>query len=206
MLHHSKFPLFAFLALLCAAGSGCSSTHLLSSDPQTAEDILQESTEHGAHVTLMNGDTVNCFAFAVRKDSTHWQLIKSGLEALGPQVSVSTDSIFSIRIAYPKAISGMVSGASVGAFAGWVIGLVSGLAPNPLWNLIFNFQSALGSSLVGGVCGLVVGGIIGGIIGAADDGTVWKGGGTWDSTHDQWIYPSIDSLHTRETTQTKLPH
>jgi hypothetical protein len=213
MLHHSKFSLFAFLALLCAAVASCTSSNRLSADPQTAETILEESSDHGATVTLMNGDTIHCYAVSVRKDSTRWQLIKSGLEVLGPETSVATDSILSIRIGYSKIQSGLVSRAEVGAFGGWASGFVLGLLTPVSVSILgipfkfpFDFTYALQTSLVGGVVGLVVGGIIGGIIGAADNGTVWRGGGKWDSTHDQWLYPSMDSLRLRDTIDTKLPH
>jgi hypothetical protein len=61
----------------------------LSSDPQTAEDILRASTEHLALVTLKNGDTITCYGIAVRKDTTHWH-------GFGKYVSIPTDSVASI--------------------------------------------------------------------------------------------------------------
>jgi outer membrane lipoprotein SlyB len=89
MLHHTKFPLFAFLALLCAAVSGCTTSRIINSDPNTAADILEASTEHPALITLKNGDTITCNEIAVRKDSTQWR-------RPGKWVSVPTDSVASI--------------------------------------------------------------------------------------------------------------
>jgi hypothetical protein len=83
---HSKHSLFALLALLCTAVSGCTTTNLLSSDPQTAEDILRASTEHPARVTLKNGTTDTCFEIVVRKDTTTWR-------DLGEYVTVPDDSV-----------------------------------------------------------------------------------------------------------------
>jgi hypothetical protein len=90
VIHYSKFSLFAFLALICAAVSSCTSTSALSSDPQTAEDILRASTEHPAIVTLKNGNADTCFEVAVRKDTTIWR-------GLGEYVSMPTDSVSSIN-------------------------------------------------------------------------------------------------------------
>jgi hypothetical protein len=168
---NSRFSAFAFLAFICAAVSGCSSTHLLSSDPQTAEDILDASTQHLAHVTLANGITVHCYSVTVRKDSTRWRLSE-----LGPEVSVPTDSVDTIEVPNPKTGVGILIGAPVGALAGFVIGAAT-YTPPPPTNLnndledIFGFDG-LAVALTGGLIGILAGGILGGVIGASN-GTVW---------------------------------
>ena len=161
MLHHSKFPLFALLALLCAAVSGCSSSHMISSDPKTTEDILEKSMDHPAHVTLMNGKTLDCFEVAIRKDSTRWR-------GLGKFISVPTDSVASIS--GDRTLLTLINGSKITCydaefgkkFTTWrVFADVS--VPTDSVASIRVADPQTGAI----VLGVIVGGIIGGIIGNA---------------------------------------
>jgi hypothetical protein len=194
MLPYSKLPLLAFLALLCAAVSGCISTSVLSSDPKTAEDILQLSTEHQGRVALMNGDTISCYAVSVRQDSTFWGWTKFGRKVAVPTDNVATIEADGTGILLDR-FPGSLVGSVAGAFLGSVIGALSG---NPVGFLLIGF-------LFGNTTGKIVG---------ENHRQLWKQGGKvgqmgdlkWDAKHEQWIFVSSDTLHTPDTTQSKLLH
>jgi hypothetical protein len=210
MLHHSKFSLFAFLALLGAAVSGCMTSYkYISSDPQTAEDILRATTEHVACVTLMDGDSIHCYSVAVRKDSTTWR----GFEG---DVSVPTNSVASIKVPTPEIGTGFLIGMTVGAvlIGGMGYGLGGGVIGE------FDDKKAAAGALYGVIVGAVFGGAIGGA-GYADHQTTWTlenrgvpGRLTWDAVNkrwwdavqQRWVYPPNDTLHSGHTIQTKSPH
>jgi hypothetical protein len=145
MLHYSKFPLFALLALLCAAVSGCSSRSLssLSSDPQTTENILRESAENGAHVKLMDGQSFDCYAVIVRKDSTRW--LSSDFRS---EIAVTSGSVASIEIPNPDVARGIGGGVLFGGIAGLLVGGIS------------NTSISLGF-LIGAGAGGILGGVLG---------------------------------------------
>ena len=169
------------LALVWMAVSGCTTTNYLSSDPQTSEDILRQSTLHGACVTLSNGISGNYYAVAIRKDSTRWQLTEHGKE-----VSVPTDSVACIKIANPQGFAGGFLGVIAGGLLGGVIGnaLFVPTPPPPSDNIIEGvangFGTAIGNgfgqlfSIVGGaLLGATVGGVVGAVIGSTN-ATLYK--------------------------------
>ncbi len=167
MQYHSRFPHFAFLALMCAAVASCTSSNRLSSDPQTAEDILRESTIHMARVTLINGYRVDCYSVVVRKDSTRWRLNDTASE-----VAIPTDSIYSINIPEPQIGGGIAAGILGGAVIGGAIGYATTPAPSAS-----NLDNLAGIGtvldiLAGAALGIVFGAILGGSIGATN-GSVW---------------------------------
>jgi hypothetical protein len=167
MQHHSKFSLFALLTLMCVVVSGCTSTSVLSSDPQTSEDILRASTEHPAHIIFINGYRVDCYAVSVRKDSTRWRVNDTAAE-----VAIPTNSIYSINIPDPQIGGGIALGILGGAVLGGVIGYAATPAPSAS-----NLDNMLGLVTVldimgGAALGILLGGISGGAIGASN-GSVW---------------------------------
>ncbi len=189
MSPHLQFPHFAFLTLVCVAVSSCTSTNLLSTDPQTEEDILQASREHPARVTLINGDTVNCYAVSLRRDSTRWRLTEQGAE-----FSVPTDSVHKIEVGKPMRVLGSIIGACLGmalsevpaillGAVGGGIGYVIGDAIVPKNTGLYGMVGIAIGLITGGAAAVTYGAIEGWNIGASN-GTIW----------------------TKDTTQTKLPH
>jgi hypothetical protein len=72
MLHHSKFPCFAFLALLCAAVSGCTTTSVFGTGPEVTSEIGSASADRFALITLYDGTEFRGRNVEIRADSTHW--------------------------------------------------------------------------------------------------------------------------------------
>ena len=164
---HSKFSTFAFLALMCGAVSGCTSSHRLSSDPGTSEEILRESMVHLARITLINGHRVDCYAVSVRKDTTRWRWNDTAAEA-----AIPTDSIYSINVPDPQIGGGIALGIVGGAVLGGAIGAAATPAPSAS-----NLDNLLGLVTVldilgGAALGILLGGTAGAAIGASN-GTVW---------------------------------
>src|ERR1019366_6677469 len=123
MLHHSKFPLFALLALMCAVVSGCSvhGPQYLTCDPQQTEEIERQSTVNAAHIIFNDGDSVKGYRVGVRKDTTEWY----EKDSLGNLVSdvrhvAPTSDISAISISTPK-LDHMLIGAAIGAVLGALI-------------------------------------------------------------------------------------
>jgi hypothetical protein len=225
MIHHSKFSLFAFLALLCAAVSGCRTTNYLSTDPQTSEEILRASAEHQAKVGLRNGDTVSCYAVSIRQDSTRWRWSQFGRE-----VALPTNEIASIVVDDPKGALGGLIGVLIGGSAGGLIGLQIADAANKQDPSLQNTGNVIGDFLLPLMLGLAVGGGVGALIGETN-GTTWTlgiggepgwnkpgrsepGSLTWDAVNkrwwdagqQRWVYPPSDTILSHDTTQTKLKH
>ena len=124
MAHHSKFPLFAFLALICTAVSGCSvhGPQYLTCDPKQTEEIARQSAVNSAHIIFNDGDSVKGYRVGIRKDTTEWY----EKDSLGNLVSdvrhvAPTSDISAISISTPEALDHMLIGAAVGAVLGALI-------------------------------------------------------------------------------------
>jgi hypothetical protein len=150
---HSKFPLFALLALLCAAVSGCgmTTTKTLSSDPKFGEEITRGSETDDAVIRLKDGSIAyNAYHVAMRADSTEWYSKNRAL-----RVVVATSAILSVSIYTPGVLSGIVRGLEIGLIPSLGIGVaIAGFESGPRNAFLFpgngepfitNFAEAFGA-------------------------------------------------------------
>jgi hypothetical protein len=223
MLHHSKFPLFALLALLLSLAmlsmvlSSCGPKSFQSIDQRTAEDILLNSTDNAAKVALTNGDTIVCSAIAVRTDTTTWR-------QLGKDVSVPTNSIASIEVTKPEPLIGTLIGLiAVGASLSLILLIITALSP------LFLFSGLAQAGISGEGCFVVVillgllagGGVLGGNIGASNKITYTNAAHmsgfqadsistTRDTTHKNYYHRNIttpmDTLRSSDTSHLNMHH
>jgi hypothetical protein len=131
MLHYSKFSLFAFLVLLCAAVSGCttSTKSLTTADPAQTEEIEKRSLRSPAYIVFYNGDTSVGYRVGVRTDSTEWHETdtaydrSSGLadSVLEFRYISPTSDVKLISISTPDVLGDMLIGAGAGALLGAII-------------------------------------------------------------------------------------
>lgn len=188
MVQYSKLLTLAFLFLMCSAAMSCRSVAYLSADPATGEEILRASTGQKARVTLLSGNTIDCFSVSVRQDTTRWRMAEADTE----EVAVPTDSVVAIRVVAPKTGMGVLMGASLSAIIGGVIGHASYNPPPPTkvnydrrdpWAFLA-LPAVVGAEIGDGLArgaadfaatmtgigiGLLVGGISGGALGATNE-------------------------------------
>ncbi len=149
---------FIFLALLCAAGSGCTSTSVFSTDPDVTKDIAQATRAQAALITLYDGSKWLGKNVEARTDSTHWNadtvfVMYSELTGkdLPGQIfvtrSVATSSIRSIRISTPSTITGVFSGVAISCLAGVV---ADAILPNDIIDGFWSFCIGVGAGIMGG--------------------------------------------------------
>jgi hypothetical protein len=208
MLHHSKFPRFVFLALICAAVSGCSSVTQcnISSDPSLIEKITRTSETDEATITFQDGrEEFKAYRIAVRPDSTEWYS-----EDRKIRHAVATTEVLSINFDHNNALNGSLSGALTGlAFGGTDLffDYLFSIALWPAYFLGLSGSPGVITNVIGKLGAFTVSGAILGLMAGA------LGVHTTQYLVDPsvaqsriFLMPQTNSLHSPDTTQIKLPY
>ena len=179
MLHHSKFPLFAFLILLCAAVAGCApswNTFTPGQDPAQTEEIARQSAMASAYIIFHDGDTVKGYQVGVRNDTTEWyEKDSTGSISSAVRYVAPTSDISSISLSTPRELQGLLIGAGVGAALGAIIYGVAKIPdpPGEYQDLGTEFINwiARGAGFEGCTIGM---GVLGGVVGLSSGANMRK--------------------------------
>ena|ERR1700722_1167209 len=141
---HSKFSMFAFLALLCMVFAGCASTMTtLNSDPEQSEEILRASMRDTAFIILTNGIEEKGFSVTIRQDSCEWLSATDNHRRTAMALNIQSIRVWTPQVSPIVVLGGIAVGGGAGAL------IVSG-----------------DSRPIGAVAGGLIGGIIGEFVGA----------------------------------------
>jgi hypothetical protein len=125
MQQHSKFPLFALLALLCVIAEGCAPSWNIfvpGQNPTQTEEIARQSAMTSAYIIFHDGDTVKGYQVGVRSDTTEWfEKDSTGIVSSAVRYVAPTSDISSISLSTPRPLEDMLIGAGVGAALGAII-------------------------------------------------------------------------------------